>query len=171
MPSNTTPARNQPPMSYCWPTMESAEIHSMSMEFLTWPWMDGFFKEDTERFKYKHVAGSLSFLPYGACVDHFQHWVYENPNVSPIERNEKWLLLETVYLPTRDYADLSFQEAGGIFGRGQSHIYQSPFYYIDYTLAQTCAFQFWKKVSKTPRKHGMIIYDYVRQGEVYHSQN
>ena len=82
-------ARNQPLMSYCWPTMESAEIHSMSMEFLTWPWMDGFFKEDTERFKYKHVAGSLSFLPYGACVDHFQHWVYENPNVSPADRNEK----------------------------------------------------------------------------------
>ena len=142
-------ARNQPLMSYCWPTMESAEIHSMSMEFLTWPWMDGFFKEDTERFKYKHVAGSLSFLPYGACVDHFQHWVYENPNVSPVERNEKWLQLETVYLPTRDYADLSFPRSGGIW-QGQSHIYQSPFYYIDYTLAQTCAFQFWKKSEQNP---------------------
>ena len=142
-------ARNQPLMSYCWPTMESAEIHSMSMEFLTWPWMDSFFKEDTERFKYKHVAGSLSFLPYGACVDHFQHWVYENPNVSPVERNEKWLQLETVYLPTRDYADLSFPRSGGIW-QGQSHIYQSPFYYIDYTLAQTCAFQFWKKSEQNP---------------------
>lgn len=142
-------ARNQPLMSYCWPTMESAEIHSMSMEFLTWPWMDSFFKEDTERFKYKHVAGSLSFLPYGACVDHFQHWVYENPNVSPADRNEKWLQLEKVYLPTRDYADLSFPRSGGIW-QGQSHIYQSPFYYIDYTLAQTCAFQFWKKSEQNP---------------------
>ncbi len=137
-------ARNQPLMSYCWPTMESAEIHSMSMEFLTWPWMQKFFKEDTDRFKYKHISGSLSFLPYGACVDHFQHWVYENHSVSPKERNEKWLELESIYLPTRDYGDLAFPKSGGIW-QGQSHIYQSPFYYIDYTLAQTCAFQFWKK--------------------------
>ncbi|SVC49573.1 uncharacterized protein METZ01_LOCUS302427, partial [marine metagenome] len=72
-------SRKQPLVGYLWPTMESAEIHSMSMEFFTWPWMDTFFKEETDRFKYKHLAGSLSFLPYGACVDHFQHWVYENP--------------------------------------------------------------------------------------------
>ena len=76
-------SRNQPLVSYLWPTMESAEIHSMSMEFFTWPWMERFFKEETDRFKYKHIAGSLSFLPYGACVDHFQHWVYENPEATP----------------------------------------------------------------------------------------
>ena len=64
---------HQPLVNYHWPTMEAAEIHSMSMEFFTWPWMRKFFKEDTEKFKYKHVSGSLSFLPYGACVDHFQH--------------------------------------------------------------------------------------------------
>ena len=137
-------SRKQPLTSYLWPTMESAEIHSMSMEFFTWPWMETFFKEETERFKYKHIAGSLSFLPYGACVDHFQHWVYENPEATPIERKEKWLEFEALYLPDRDYDDIEFPKSGGIW-QGQLHIYQMPFYYIDYTLAQTCAFQFWIK--------------------------
>ena len=137
-------SRKQPLVSYLWPTMESAEIHSMSMEFFTWPWMKRFFKEETDRFKYKHIAGSLSFLPYGACVDHFQHWVYENPEATPKDRKNKWLELESIYLPNRDYDDIEFPKSGGIW-QGQLHIYQMPFYYIDYTLAQTCAFQFWIK--------------------------
>ncbi len=151
-------SRNQPLLGYLWPTMEAAEIHSMSMEFFTWPWMEKFFKEDTGRFKYKHVAGSLSFLPYGACVDHFQHWVYENPNATPKKRNQKWLELESVYLPNRDYDDLDFPKTGGIW-QGQLHIYQMPFYYIDYTLAQTCAFQFWVKNEKDSKNAWS---DYVR---------
>ena len=137
-------SRHQPLVNYHWPTMESAEIHSMSMEFFTWPWMKNFFKEDTNRFKYKHISGSLSFLPYGACVDHFQHWVYENYDACPKERKQKWLQLESIYLPQRDYDNMVFAKDGGIW-QGQLHIYQMPFYYIDYTLAQTCAFQFWIK--------------------------
>ena len=150
-------SRNQPLVQYHWPTMEAAEIHSMSMEFFTWPWMDKFFKEETERFKYKHVSSSLSFLPYGACVDHFQHWVYENPKASPKNRKEKWLELEQVYLPKRDYDDLNFLKTGGIW-QGQLHIYQMPFYYIDYTLAQTCAFQFW---IKSQVDHSSAWEDYI----------
>tara|TARA_Y100000768_G_scaffold73225_1_gene51647 strand:- start:669 stop:1226 length:558 start_codon:yes stop_codon:yes gene_type:complete len=138
--------------------MEAAEIHSMSMEFFTWPWMQKFFKEETDRFKYKHIAGSLSFLPYGACVDHFQHWVYENPQATPKERNQRWLELESIYLPNRDYDDLHFPKTGGIW-QGQLHIYQMPFYYIDYTLAQTCAFQFWIKNQQDSQKAWK---DYVR---------
>jgi len=144
-------SRKQPLSSYLWPTMESAEIHSMSMEFFTWPWMEQFFKEETERFKYKHISGSLSFLPYGACVDHFQHWVFENPEATPKERKEKWLELESMYLPDRDYDDIAYPKSGGIW-QGQLHIYQMPFYYIDYTLAQTCAFQFWIKSEENREK-------------------
>ena len=151
-------SRNQPLVSYLWPTMESAEIHSMSMEFFTWPWMERFFKEETDRFKYKHIAGSLSFLPYGACVDHFQHWVYENPEATPKDRKNKWLELESIYLPNRDYDDIEFPKSGGIW-QGQLHIYQMPFYYIDYTLAQTCAFQFWIKSIENREK---AWDDYVR---------
>jgi len=151
-------SRKQPLVSYLWPTMESAEIHSMSMEFFTWPWMKRFFKEETDRFKYKHIAGSLSFLPYGACVDHFQHWVYENPEATPKDRKNKWLELESIYLPNRDYDDIEFPKSGGIW-QGQLHIYQMPFYYIDYTLAQTCAFQFWIKSEENREK---AWDDYVR---------
>lgn len=156
-------SRNQPLTSYLWPTMESAEIHSMSMEFFTWPWMESFFKEETDRFKYKHIAGSLSFLPYGACVDHFQHWVYENPEATPSERKSKWLEFETIYLPDRDYDDLEFPKSGGIW-QGQLHIYQMPFYYIDYTLAQTCAFQFWIKSEEDREKAWEDYYRLCKAG-------
>ncbi len=129
---------------YNWPTYEACEIHSMSMEFFTWPWMDLFFKEDADKYKFAHLASSITFLPYGVAVDEFQHFVYENPEVTPKERKEAWKTIEKKYLPHRDYADNSFLEAGG-FWQKQSHIFVAPFYYIDYTLAQVCAFQFWKK--------------------------
>ena len=129
---------------YNWPTYEACEIHSMSMEFFTWPWMDLFFKEDADKYKFAHLASSITFLAYGVAVDEFQHFVYENPEVSPEERNEMWKKIEQKYLPHRDYDDNPFLEAGG-FWQKQSHIFVAPFYYIDYTLAQVCAFQFWKK--------------------------
>ena len=137
-------SRNLDIPEYNWPTYEACEIHSMSMEFLTWPWMELFFKEDTEKYKFSHLSSSLVFLPYGVAVDEFQHFVYENPKASPIERRQAWREIEKEYLPHRDYEGNEFLEGGGYWQR-QSHIYESPFYYIDYALAQICAFQFWKK--------------------------
>jgi M3 family oligoendopeptidase len=129
---------------YNWPTYEACEIHSMSMEFFTWPWMELFFKEDTEKYKFSHLGSSLLFIPYGVSVDEFQHWVYENPEATPKERKQAWREIERKYLPHKDYDGNEYLESGGFWQR-QAHIYNSPFYYIDYTLAQICAFQFWKK--------------------------
>ncbi|TWE09026.1 M3 family oligoendopeptidase [Neobacillus bataviensis] len=129
---------------YYWPTYESAEIHSMSMEFFTWPWMVLFFNEDTDKYKFSHLSGALLFLPYGVSVDEFQHWVYENPAATPAERKRQWREIEKKYLPHKDYDGNVYLENGGFWQR-QGHIYNSPFYYIDYTLAQICAFQFWKR--------------------------
>lgn len=129
---------------YVWPTHEAAEIHSMSMEFFTWPWMEYFFKEQTDKYKFAHLSSALLFLPYGVAVDEFQHIVYENPEMTPAERNQAWKDLEAIYLPMRDYDGIPYLEQGAIWQR-QGHIYESPFYYIDYTLAQICAFQFWKR--------------------------
>jgi len=129
---------------YAWPTYEACEIHSMSMEFFTWPWMDLFFKEDTDKYKFSHLSDALLFLPYGVSVDEFQHWVYENPEATPIERKLQWREIEKKYLPHKDYDGNEYLENGGFWQR-QGHIYNSPFYYIDYTLAQICAFQFWKR--------------------------
>jgi len=137
-------SRNLSVPEYFFPTYEAAEIHSMSMEFITWPWMDLFFKEETEKFKFSHLSSSLLFLPYGVAVDEFQHWVYENYEATPAERNTAWRNIEKKYMPHRDYDGNEFLEKGG-FWQQQQHIYRSPFYYIDYTLAQICAFQFWKK--------------------------
>ena len=140
-------SRKQPVNRYLWPTYEACEIHSMSMEFLTWDWMHLFFKEDTDKFLFKHLAGSLAFLPYGALVDHFQHWIYENPKATPKERKMQWLELENIYQPGKNYDNLDFLKNGG-FWQKQAHIYEMPFYYIDYTLAQVCAFQFWIRMKE-----------------------
>ncbi|WP_130805281.1 M3 family oligoendopeptidase [Senegalia massiliensis] len=129
---------------YNFPTLDACEIHSMSMEFLAWPWMDLFFKEDTLKYKFSHLSGTVLFLPYGALVDEFQHFVFENPEVSKIDRKRKWRELEKKYLPNLNYEDNDFLERGGFWFR-QGHIFTDPFYYIDYTLAQVCAFQYWVK--------------------------
>ena len=132
---------------YNWPTYEAGEIHSMSMEFFTWPWMELFFQEDTEKYKFAHLAGGLQFIPHGVSGDEFQHFVYSNPEATPAERKAVWRDIEKRYLPHRDYEGNDYLERGG-FWQKQGHIYQSPFYYIDYTLAQLCAFQFWKRMNE-----------------------
>lgn len=132
---------------YRWPTNEAAEIHSMSMEFFTWPWMNLFFKADTPKRKFAHLSGTLLFLPYGVSVDEFQHVVYEHPDMSAGQRKQAWKQIEQKYLPQRDYDGFDYLERGGFWQR-QGHIYEVPFYYIDYTLAQVCALEFWKKSQK-----------------------
>jgi M3 family oligoendopeptidase len=127
---------------YRHPTLEAAEIHSMSMEFFAWPWMAHFFKEDTQKYYFQHLAGSLSFLPYGALVDHFQHEVYGHPFMSKEERKNIFHQLEKRYMPHTDYDDDAFLNKGTYWYR-QIHIFSDPFYYIDYTLAQVVAFYFW----------------------------
>ncbi len=129
------------------PTMETAEIHSMSMEFFAHPWSHLFFKEETQKYHYFHIADSLKFLPYGCLVDHFQHEVYARPEMTPAQRKACWRKLEKIYKPDVDYEGSDFLERGGFFFR-QGHIFQSPFYYIDYTLAQVCALQFFVRMLK-----------------------
>lgn len=143
---------------YLFPTYEAAEIHSMSMEFFTWPWMKLFFKEDELKYKFTHLSSAVTFIPYGVTVDEFQHYVYENPNATPDERKKVWREIEKKYLPGRDYEDNEFLNKGGFWFR-QGHIFQVPFYYIDYTLAQVCAFQFWIKANKDREK---AWEDYIR---------
>ncbi|WP_313757511.1 M3 family oligoendopeptidase [Tissierella sp.] len=136
---------------YGFPTYEACEIHSMSMEFITWPWMELFFQDEVDKYKFSHLAGAISFIPYGVTVDEFQHYIYENPNAAPEERKAKWRDIEKKYLPFRDYEDNEFLEDGGYWFR-QGHIFSTPFYYIDYTLAQVCAFQFWNKTRENKEK-------------------
>lgn len=121
--------------------METAEIHSMSMEFFTQGWMQMFFGDRAQDYIEMHLEDSAAFIPYGCMVDEFQHIVYSNPDMTPAERHAAWLKLEKEYRPHQDYGDDKFFGKGGIWQR-QQHIYNSPFYYVDYCLAQTCALQY-----------------------------
>ena len=121
--------------------METAECHSMSMEFLCWPYMEKFFRDEAGAYRFKHLADGLSFLPYGCIVDEFQHYAYENPTATPAERKAYYLSLEKKYRPYLTYEGIPYLEEGTRW-QYQSHIYQSPFYYIDYCLAQTVALGF-----------------------------
>jgi len=143
-------ARNIEIIEYRRYTSDVAEIHSMGMEFFTADWMTDFFKEDTDKFLYMQLAAALVFIPYGCMVDEFQHIIYENPNMSPSERKDVWKKLEGEYKPHLDYDDDPFFSKGGMWQR-QAHIYEIPFYYIDYCLAQTCAIQYriWMETNKT----------------------
>lgn len=124
------------------PTIEACECHSMSMEFLTAPWHHLFFGKQTDKYELGHCEDALVFIPYGCMVDEFQHKVYENPGMTPEQRNELWLSLEKKYRPWIDFDNLPFYSRGGGWQR-QLHIYEVPLYYIDYCMAQTVAFQFW----------------------------
>ena len=133
------------------PTLEACEIHSMSMEFFAWPYMEKFFGKDADKYRYLHLADAIEFLPYGITVDEFQHWVYEHPNATHQERCAYWKSLEEKYTPHKKYDDTPTYAHGAIWMR-QSHIFGVPFYYIDYTLAQVCAFQFFVEMRKNHAK-------------------
>lgn len=151
-------SRHQQPMEYAWPTYDAAEIHSMSMEFFAYPGVPDFFGPDADKYFYSHLESAIRFLPYGCAIDEFQHLVYENPDWAPAQRNAAWKKLEAEYMPHVDYSDHPFL-AQGTYWQGQLHLFGMPFYYIDYCLAQICAFQFWLKDRED---HEAAWKDYVR---------
>lgn len=122
-------------------TMEIAEIHSMSMEFFTWKWMESFYDEETEKAKYLHLIKTIFSIPYMCTVDEFQHEVYKKPELSALERRKVWRELEKEYTPYKNYEGNKYLEDGGYWQK-QLHIYRKPFYYIDYALARICSYQF-----------------------------
>ena len=128
--------------------METAEVHSMSMEFFTEPWYGLFFEgKDAEDYKKMHLEDAAMFIPYGCMVDEFQHRMYDEPELTPAQRKEVWKELEQEYKPHMDYGDLEFYAKGGYWQR-QHHIYSFPLYYIDYVIAQLCAFEYKNKMDQ-----------------------
>ena len=152
------------PVDTVWPSMEGCEVHSMSMEFFAWRNAEDFFGKDTRKFLYSHLAGSLTFIPYGTMVDHFQHIVYENPDMTPRERHDTWKELLGIYMPWMKLGgDIPFYSDGEGWQR-QSHIYTVPFYYIDYCLAQTVALEFWAMIQEDPDNAWKHYIAYTEQG-------
>ena len=138
--------------------METAETHSMSMEFFAWKYIGKFFGGNAEKYKYMHVFESLSFIPYGTIVDYFQHLVYTNPEMTPAERKEVWNRLEAQFRPYLSTEGIPYLSEGTRW-QYQMHIYESPFYYIDYCIAQATAFQF---LLESRKDYGDAFKRYVR---------
>ncbi|MDY6305471.1 MAG: M3 family oligoendopeptidase [Oribacterium sp.] len=122
-------------------TMETAETHSMSMEFFTEPWMNLLFGARAKDYVRMHFEDSVVFIPYGTMVDEFQDICYSEPSLSPKERDGVWRDLERQYKPHLDYTGNPYYEMGG-FWQKQHHIYDSPLYYIDYCIAGSNALQY-----------------------------
>ncbi len=156
--------RDRVPFETCGPTMEACEVHSMSMEFFAEPWAEGFFGPDTRKFLFSHLSGAITFIPYGTMVDHFQHIVYEKPELTPAGRHAEWKRLLGIYMPwLRLDGDIPFYSEGEGWQR-QLHIYLMPFYYIDYCLAQTVALQFWARIQDSLPEAWARYMAYTRLG-------
>ena len=152
------------PISTVWPSMEACEVHSMSMEFFAWPWAEGFFGPDTRKFLFSHLAGAITFIPYGTLVDHFQHVIYEKPEMTPAERHAAWRELQGIYMPwVRLDGEIPFYADGEAWQR-QSHIYGNPFYYIDYCLAETVALELWAMMQEDQPAAWERYMAYTREG-------
>ena len=156
--------RDRTPIKYADPSLEACEVHSMSMEFFGWNNAEGFFGKDAKKFLFSHLAGALTFIPYGTMVDHFQHIVYENPDMTPRQRHDEWKRLIGIYQPWLNLdGEIPFYAEGEGWQR-QGHIYAVPFYYIDYCLAQTVALGFWATLQKDPKKAWEQYMAYTKLG-------
>ena len=143
--------------------MEVCESHSMSMEFLTAPWHHLFFREDTDKYELFHAESAMTFIPYGCQVDHFQESVYLHPEWTPAERNAEWNRLEKLYRPHLDNREVNFYNRGAGWQR-QLHIFECPFYYIDYSLAQMISLQFWALSMRDHKAAWEKYLAFVKQG-------
>ncbi len=156
--------RKRVPQETIWPSMEGCEVHSMSMEFFGEEWAEDFFGKDARKFRYSHLAGALTFIPYGTMVDHFQHVMYEKPQLTPAQRHAVWKELLGIYMPwVKLDGEIPFYSDGEGWQR-QLHIYRLPFYYIDYCLAQTVSLQFWALIREDRGKAWERYMAYTGQG-------
>ena len=152
------------PLTLMWPSMEACEVHSMSMEFFAEAWAEDFFGKDAQKYLFSHLASALTFIPYGTMVDHFQHIVFERPEMTPTERHGVWKELLGTYMPWMKLdGEIPFYSEGEGWQR-QHHIYSMPFYYIDYCLAQTVSLEFWSMMQKDRKDAWEHYMAYTKQG-------
>ncbi|WP_411274069.1 M3 family oligoendopeptidase [Daejeonella sp.] len=144
---------------------EVAELASMSMELISMDKWDVFFDnpEDLKRAKKDQLKDVLKTLPWVAVVDQFQHWIYTNPDHTNAERNEAW---KKIFEPFgNNFADWSgYHEALGNLWQKQLHIFEVPFYYVEYGIAQLGAIAVWKNYKNDPEKALQKYLDALKLG-------
>ncbi|MCH5162432.1 MAG: M3 family oligoendopeptidase [Clostridiales bacterium] len=137
--------------------METAETHSMSMEALCNKYNDLFYGKRADDATYQQIFDAFNFLAYGVIVDYFQELVYDKPDMTPSERKALWIKLEGQFRPYVDMSDIPYISIGGRW-QYQKHIYEVPFYYIDYCLSTCLALQFGELAAKD---HGEALSRYM----------
>ena len=136
--------------------IEFAEVASMSMESMAYPFLGEFYnEEETTRAIRKHLEGIVNTLPWVATIDAFQHWIYTNPQHTREERTAHWLLLSDRFGGREGFGggvcwDGLDMEREAVWHR-QLHPFQVPFYYVEYGIAQLGALQMWMHYRKDPK--------------------
>lgn len=148
---------SQPISEYYMMSTDIAEIHSMSMEQFAYKYAEQFFGEQAEKYRFSHLQEAVTFVPFGAAVDEFQHICYANPKLSPKERTLEWKKLEEIYMPWRKYEADDFFDRGGYWYH-KLHIFLYPFYYINYVLTTMGALEF---AEKNEKDHETAWEDYL----------
>lgn len=157
-----TSARCLPLSSQIWSTSDICEIHSMTMEHFAYPWMDKFFGDKADRYRYAHLSEALKVVPYLCLVDHFQHEVFAH-HYDAKGLRACWRRLEKIYMPWRDYDGNEFLEEGGFWMQKQ-HIFLYPFYYVDYALAQMGAFEYFTRSKQDKKAAWHDYYELCKAG-------
>ena len=135
-------SRDEPLVSYRQPPIEFAEVASMSMELIAHPFLDEFLSEaDAVRARRKHLEGVVSTLCWVATIDAFQHWLYTHPHHTREQRDIYWLELHARFGPDVSWEGLEAERAK--MWHRQLHLFEVPFYYIEYGIAQLGALQMW----------------------------
>lgn len=135
------------------PPMEVAELASMSMELISMDHWDIFFtdRDDLKRAKLEHLEDLIETLPWVATIDKYQHWIYENPNHTVVQRKQNWnRILDEFADQVTDWGDL--EDGKNFLWQKQLHLYEVPFYYIEYGMAQLGAIAVWRNYKLNPQK-------------------
>ncbi|GAB3640677.1 M3 family oligoendopeptidase [Spirosoma arcticum] len=144
--------RDLPLKAFRNPPMEVAELASMSMELLTMDHWDVFFDdpEELRRAKLQHLESIIETLPWVATIDKFQHWIYENPGHTVVQRRQHWLRIYEQFADTvTDWTGVAqYKEYGW---QRQLHLYEVPFYYVEYGIAQLGAIGVWRNYRRNPQ--------------------
>ena len=139
--------------------MEIAEVASMSMELFSMYHWESFFenKDDLKRAREHQLERTITIFPWIAIIDKFQHWVYENPKHTVAERTEKWVEILNEF-STKEIDFTGLEEYRKIGWQRQLHLFEVPFYYIEYGIAQLGAIGLWMQYKKNP---GQALQNYI----------
>ena len=152
---HTWACRAEPLLAYRHYPIEFAEVASMGMEMLALPHVDEFYGDEARRARKRFLEGIVRFFPYMARIDALQHWVYTHTDAGIEDRKEEWLKLTKRFSPHVDWSGLERYDRHS--WHRKLHLFEVPFYYVEYGIAQLGALQVWMN-SRKDYAHAVALY-------------